>query len=56
MPCAIAWCACADSCPATQHKIRQALDNEPELKQPGMVDERMLGFMRAALQSLRPTL
>jgi len=39
--------------PATQQKIRQALENEPELKQPGMVDERMLGFVRAAMQSLR---
>jgi DNA-binding transcriptional MerR regulator len=38
--------------PATQQKIRQALINEPELKQPGMVDERMLGFIRAAMQSL----
>lgn len=41
--------------PATQHKIRQALENEPELKQPGMVDERMLGFIRAAMQSLQRT-
>lgn len=39
--------------PVTQQKIRQALENEPELKQPGMVDERMLGFIRAAVQSLR---
>jgi len=39
--------------PATQHKIRQALENEPELKQPGMVDERMIGFIRASMQSLR---
>jgi hypothetical protein len=39
--------------PATQQKIRQALENEQELKQPGMVDERMLGFIRAAVQSLR---
>jgi DNA-binding transcriptional MerR regulator len=39
--------------PVTQQKIRQALENEPELKQPGMVDERMLGFVRAAMQSLR---
>ena len=46
----------AGDSPATQQKIRQALENEPELKQPGMVDERMLGFMRAAMQSLRPTL
>ncbi len=38
--------------PATQQKIRQALQNEPELKQPGMVDERMLGFIRAAMQSM----
>jgi hypothetical protein len=41
--------------PATQHKIRQALENEPELKQPGMVDERMIGFIRAAMQSLQRT-
>ncbi|THC43637.1 MerR family transcriptional regulator [Massilia sp. Mn16-1_5] len=40
--------------PATQQKIRQALQNEPELKQPGMVDERMIGFIRAAMQSLQP--
>jgi hypothetical protein len=33
----------------------QALANEPELKQPGMVDERMLGFIRAAMQSLQRT-
>ena len=39
--------------PATQQKIRQALQNEPELKQPGMVDERMIGFIRAAMQSLQ---
>ena len=40
--------------PATQQKIRQALQNEQELKQPGMVDERMIGFIRAAMQSLQP--
>jgi DNA-binding transcriptional MerR regulator len=39
--------------PATQHKIRQALENEPELRQSGMVDERMRDFIRAAMQSLR---
>jgi DNA-binding transcriptional MerR regulator len=39
--------------PLTQQKIRQALENEPELKQPGMVDERMREFIRAAMQSLR---
>ena len=39
--------------PVTQHKIRQALENEPELKQPGMVDERMLDFLRSAMQSLQ---
>ena len=39
--------------PATQQKIRQALENEAELKQPGMVDERMIGFIRAAMQSLQ---
>ena len=41
--------------PATQQKIRQALENEQELKQPGMVDERMIGFIRAAMQSLQRT-
>lgn len=39
--------------PLTQQKIRQALENEPELRQGGMVDERMRGFLRAAMESLR---
>jgi DNA-binding transcriptional MerR regulator len=43
----------AGDSPATQQKIRQALENEPELKQPGMVDERMIGFIRTAMQSLQ---
>ena len=38
--------------PATQQKIRQALENEPEL-QASMVDERMRGFLRAAMASLQ---
>ena len=38
--------------PATQQKIRQALENEPELKQLSMVDERLRAFLRAAMQSL----
>ena len=38
--------------PATQQKIRQALQNEPELKQPGMVDERMIAFIRAAMGNI----
>jgi DNA-binding transcriptional MerR regulator len=43
----------AGDSPATQQKIRQALENEPELKQLSMVDERMLEFIRGAMQSLR---
>jgi DNA-binding transcriptional MerR regulator len=39
--------------PATQQKIRQALQNEPALQQSGMVDERMRAFISAAMQALR---
>ena len=39
--------------PATQQKIRLALENEPALRQGGMVDDRMRDFIRAAMQSLR---
>lgn len=39
--------------PATQQKIRQALQNEPALRQSGMVDERMRAFISAAMQALR---
>ncbi|MBD8544874.1 TipAS antibiotic-recognition domain-containing protein [Oxalobacteraceae sp. CFBP 8761] len=39
--------------PATQKKIRQALQNEPALRQSGMVDERMRAFISAAMQALR---
>lgn len=39
--------------PATQQKIRQALQNEPALRQSGMVDERMSAFISAAMQALR---
>ena len=39
--------------PATQQKIRQALQNEPALRQSGMVDERMGAFISAAMQALR---
>ncbi|MEF9926266.1 MAG: TipAS antibiotic-recognition domain-containing protein [Massilia sp.] len=39
--------------PATQKKIRQALQNEPALRQSGMVDERMSAFISAAMQALR---
>jgi len=39
--------------PATQQKIRQALESEPALREGGMVDERMRNFIRAAMQSLR---
>lgn len=39
--------------PATQQKIRQALHNEPALRQSGMVDERMSAFISAAMQALR---
>jgi len=36
-----------------QHKLRLALQNEPALRQGGMVDDRMGNFIRAAMQSLR---
>lgn len=39
--------------PATQQKIRQALQNEPALTQSGMVDDTMLDFIRAAMGALR---
>jgi DNA-binding transcriptional MerR regulator len=39
--------------PATQQKIRQALQNEPALQQSGMVDARMRAFISAAMQALR---
>lgn len=39
--------------PATWQKFRQALENEPELREGGMMDERMHGFIRAAMQSLQ---
>ena len=39
--------------PATQQKIRQALRDEPALRQSGMVDERMRTFIGAAMQALR---
>ena len=39
--------------PATQQKIRLALENEPALRQGGMVDDRMRDFIRAAMQALR---
>jgi DNA-binding transcriptional MerR regulator len=39
--------------PATQQKIQQALQNEPALRQSGMVDERMRAFISAAMQALR---
>ncbi len=39
--------------PATQQKIRQALQDEPALRQSGMVDERMRAFISAAMQALR---
>lgn len=39
--------------PATQQKIRQALQDEPALRQSGMVDERMSAFISAAMQALR---
>ncbi|WP_312516919.1 MerR family transcriptional regulator [Massilia sp.] len=39
--------------PATQQKIRQALQNEPELTQSGMVDEEMRDFIRAAMGALQ---
>lgn len=40
--------------PSTQQKIRQALQEEPELTQSGMVDERMRAFIGAAMRALRP--
>jgi MerR family transcriptional regulator, thiopeptide resistance regulator len=39
--------------PETHRKIRQALENEPELKQGSMVDEAMRDFIRASLASLQ---
>ena len=39
--------------PATQQKIRQALQNEPALTQSGMVDDTMRDFIRAAMGALR---
>ncbi|MEM8512662.1 DNA-binding transcriptional MerR regulator [Massilia sp. MP_M2] len=39
--------------PATQQKIRQALQDEPALRQAGMVDESMSVFISAAMQALR---
>jgi hypothetical protein len=39
--------------PATQQKIRLALENESALRQGGMVDDRMRDFIRAAMQSLK---
>lgn len=39
--------------PATQQKIRLALEHEPALRQGGMVDDRMRDFIRAAMQALR---
>ncbi|MEW6021983.1 MAG: MerR family transcriptional regulator [Pseudomonadota bacterium] len=39
--------------PATQQKIRLALENEPALRQGGMVDDRMRDFIRAAMQALK---
>jgi len=39
--------------PSTQQKIRQALENEPQLTQSGMVDGAMRDFMRAAMGALR---
>jgi DNA-binding transcriptional MerR regulator len=38
--------------PATQQKIRQALENEPALTQSGMVDAGMRDFVRAAMGAL----
>lgn len=40
--------------PSTQMKVRQALQDEPELTQAGMVDERMRAYIGAAMQALRP--
>lgn len=42
----------AGDAPATQQKIRLALENEPALRQGGMVDDRMRDFIRAAMQPL----
>jgi hypothetical protein len=39
--------------PETQQKIRRALQDEPGLRQSGMVDERMRAFIGAAMQALR---
>ena len=39
--------------PATHKKIRQALQDEPGLRQSGMVDERMRAFIGAAMQAMR---
>ena len=39
--------------PETQQKIRQALQDEPALRQSGMVDERMRAFIGAAMQAMR---
>lgn len=39
--------------PSTQQKIRQALQDEPELTQSGMVDERMRAFIGEAMRALR---
>lgn len=39
--------------PATQQKIRQALQNEPGLRQSGMVDDAMRDFIRAAMGALQ---
>lgn len=38
--------------PATQQKIRQALENEPALTQSGMVDAGMRDFLRTAMGAL----
>lgn len=43
----------AGDSPATQQKIRQALENEPELRQSGMVDDAMRDFIRAAMGALQ---
>ena len=39
--------------PATQKKIRQALENEPALTETGWVDAPMRAFMRKAMASLQ---
>lgn len=41
--------------PATQVKIRTALVEQPRLTDDGMVDAEMRDFIRAAMQSLRPS-